>query len=473
MGNNLKRAFEAESVAIVGASRDSAKFSNWVLQALRRNSYQGKVYPINASADEIVGYKAYSKLSEIEGKIELVCIALPASMVSDALRECVELKIPAVIVFASGFGEMGEEGKRMEAELLDIIKGSSTRLMGPNSLGVINTKNRLIANFGREIVQREHPFGNIAFLSQSGAFGQALLCWAQDNNLGLSKFVSTGNEVDVDCADYLEYLAEDEDTKAIMMYIEGLKRGKEFISAAKKVTSKKPVLVLKVGRTSSGQRAASSHTGALVGQDEIYDAAFKQAGIIRVCDAEEMFDVARALTNQPLLQGNRVAIITSSGGIGVETSDACELGGLEVPAFSEKFIQKLRQELPEFAGVANPIDLTSQVHLHPYWFRDCIKWLVESEEVDGVIVGVSAFRQVEIAENILEGVRGSQKPVLVSWTIGKAAEEAIKVLENDRVPVYPTPERAARAMSWLFKYSQYLKKVQLREKMNLKGDGFE
>ncbi len=458
----LKMGFEPRAVAVLGASRDPAKFGHWTVDILLRAGFPGKVYPVNPGTEEILGLKCWPDVREIPGPVDLACICQPAPKVRPLLEACVEKKVPLVVIFSSGFAETGPEGKKAEAELVRTIRGSSTRIVGPNSLGIINTANRLIASFGREIVQRDHPPGEVAFLSQSGAFGQALYCWAQDMNLGLSKFISTGNEADLGCPEYLEYLARDAGTRVIMMYLEGLQHGRRFIEVARRAVAQKPVLVLKVGRSRAGRRAAASHTGALAGEDEVYAAAFRQAGVIRVGDPEDMFDAARALVRQPPLAGNRIAIVTSSGGIGVQTADACEDMGLEVPVLGEGTFGEVGGELPHFAAVANPIDLTSQVHLNPHWFAGVVRALVRCPEVDGVIVGVSAFRQVEIARQIAAGAEGSAKPVLVSWTIGSAARDAVAELEAQGIPVYPTPDRAARAMGRLWEYTRFRRRQRER-----------
>jgi acetyltransferase len=454
--------FEPRGVAVLGASRDPAKFGHWTVDILQRAGFSGQVYPVNPGTEAILGLKCWPDVREIPGPVDLACICQPAPKVRPLLEACVAKQVPLVAIFSSGFAEIGPEGRKAEAELVRTVRHSSTRIIGPNSLGLINTANRLIASFGREIVQRDHPPGEVAFLTQSGAFGQALYCWAQDMNLGLSKFISTGNEADLTCPDYLEYLAQDTGTRAIMMYLEGLQHGRRFIEVASRAVAEKPILVLKVGRSRAGRRAAASHTGALAGEDQVYSAAFRQAGVIRVVDPEDMFDAARALVRQPPLAGNRIAIVTSSGGIGVQTADACEDMGLEVPVLGEGVFGEAGRELPAFAAVANPVDLTSQVHLNPQWFAQVVRALGECPEVDGIIVGVSAFRQTEIARQIAAGSEGASKPVLVSWTIGSAAREAIAELEAHGVPVYPTPDRAARAMGRLWQYARFRRRQRER-----------
>lgn len=450
-------AFEPKSVAVVGASRSPKKFGHWVVKALIDAGYRGKIYPVNPHAKKILNLKAYPSLLEIPGDVDLACIAVPAKAVSEAIVECGRKGVKVAIVFASGFGESGAEGKALERRMVEIARNAGVRIIGPNSLGIINTANNLIANFGRAIVSRKHPKGTITFLSQSGAFGQALLVWAEDSGLGFSKFISSGNEADLNCADFLQYLAEDENTKVVTLYMEGVKNGRKFLQYAKKASMLKPIIALKVGKTLAGSRAAASHTGALSGQDVIYNAAFKQAGIIRVRSPEEMFDLAKAFVTQPLPRGNRVGIVTSSGGLGVETADACEELGLSVPVLPHDTHEYLRKLLPPFAAVLNPVDMTSQVHYYPEWFRTCIEALLKCKSVDGIIVGISAFSSIEISKYILQAAEGSSKPIVATWTMGDSAREAIQALENGGVPVYPTPERASSVMANLAKYGAWLR----------------
>lgn len=459
---SLRTAFEPESVAIIGASRDPKKFGYWVVKALIDEGYGGKIYPINPYAERVLDIKAYPSLLKVPDKVDLVCIAIPAQHVPEAIADCGRKEVGVAIVFASGFSESGVEGKTLEKRIVEIARSGGVRIIGPNSLGIINTANNLIANFGRAIVSRRHPEGSITFLSQSGAFGQALLVWAEDSGLGFSKFISSGNEADLDCADYLEYIAEDEKTKVATLYLEGIKDGRKFLRNAKKTSMLKPVIALKVGKTSAGSRAAASHTGALSGHDVIYDAAFKQAGIIRVESPEGMFDSAKAFAMQPLPVGSRIGIITSSGGLGVETADACEERGLSVPILPPSTSEFLKKLLPPFAAVSNPVDMTSQVHYYPEWFRICTETLLRCESIDGVIIGISAFTSTEISNYVLQAVGGSSKPVVATWTMAESAREAIRILEKGGVPVYPIPERASSAMANLVKYSFWLRTMRER-----------
>lgn len=453
--HRIERALNPEKIVVVGASRDPNKFGYWILKALIEHGYKGKIYPVNPKADRILGLKCYQSVKSVDDEdFDLAIVAVPARFTSDVISELGEKDTNVAIVIASGFSEIGEEGRKLEEKLVEAARESNVRIIGPNTLGIINTHKKLVANFGRAIIARRHKKGPIAFLTQSGAFGQSLLCWAEDAGIGFSTFINTGNEADLTCSDFLEYLATDKNTKVIVMYVEGLRDARRFMNIAKSVTRIKPIIALKAGRTSSGARAAASHTGSMAGSDQIYDAAFKQCGILRVYDHEEMFDLAKALVSQPLPRGNRIGILTSSGGLGVQLADACETRGLKVPRFSESITRQLQGFLPRFAAVSNPVDMTSQVHLNPEWWGRCCSILLKSGEIDGLILGISAFTDVEISRIIIDAIGRSEssKPVLCTWVIGKAARRAMKYLEK-KVPVYESPERAARVMAHLYKYS--------------------
>jgi acetyl coenzyme A synthetase (ADP forming)-like protein len=453
--SRLNRAFYPRNIVIIGASRSPSKFGHWLFKAILEHGFRNRVYPVNPEVDEILGIKTYKNVRDIEeDEIDLAIVALPAAKCPQAIRELGEKKTNVAIVIASGFSEVGEEGRLHEEELLKTAREEDIRILGPNTLGIVNTSNKLVACFGRAIISRKHKRGSIAFITQSGAFGQALLSWAEDEGIGFSKFINTGNECDLTSSDLLEYLAQDKDTKVILMYIEGLRDPRRFLDVARKTTAEKPVIVVKVGRTESGSRAALSHTGSLAGSDRIYSAMFKQCGVLRVEGHEEMFDTARALLYQPIPSSNQVAILTSSGGLGVELADECEMRGLKVPILSEGVQKSLMSFLPKFAAVSNPVDMTSQVHLNQEWWGKCMDILLASEEVDSLAIGVSALTDIEISRQIIEVYKKYRKPVLVTWVMGKRAKKAMKLLERNGIPVYPSPERLVKVLANLYRYSR-------------------
>ena len=445
----LNAFFEPSSVAVIGASTDPTKLGYSVLQNLVEGGFinHGQVYPINPKADEILNLKVYPSVLDVPGSIDLAVVVIPHKFVPDALKECGKKEIPAAVIITAGFREAGMEGLEREREVVRIAKEYGIRLIGPNCLGVIDTFTPLNASFSAGTP----PKGPMAFMSQSGALGTAILDWAKAGRLGLSKFVSLGNKADVSEIDLLQSWVEDENTKVILMYAEGLPKGEEFISTARDVTRRKPVVAIKSGVTQSGSRAVSSHTGSLAGSEQAYQAAFRQAGVIRAESMEEMFDMALALGYQPLLQGDRIGIITNAGGPGILATDALERNGMSLANMELTTIQALKEYLPAAASAANPVDVLGDARSDRYEFA--LKKVAEDPNVDGILVVLTPQAMTEIietAEAIGKTALGTNKPVFACFMGEATVEPGIKVLTSYNVPNYPFPERAAlsfKAMS--------------------------
>jgi acyl-CoA synthetase (NDP forming) len=370
--------FSPSSVAVVGATKKINKAGNIIFKNFaenkRRGVFKGEIYPVNPHEDSILGYESYPSITKIPEELELVVIVVPAKHVANVMRDAASKKVKTAVIISSGFSEIGNH--KLENQIKAIAKKAGIRVLGPNCLGVYDSRTGVdmlflpetrVLTTGDEVIATPRPMpGNIAIATQSGAFGVAALDYLTGHQIGVSKFVSFGNKCDVDEAEMLQYLLHDEETKVIMLYVEDIKSGREFLKVAKKVTKKKPIVALKSGRTKAGARAAASHTGAMAGSDRIYDTVFAQTGILRAKDMEEFFDVGKALTMQPPATGNNVGIITDAGGPGIMAVDECELKGLKVKRFSEETIQKferLKKEgrLPKFATNLNPVDLTGSV----------------------------------------------------------------------------------------------------------------
>ncbi|MEM2420051.1 MAG: CoA-binding protein, partial [Candidatus Bathyarchaeia archaeon] len=363
----LDAFFNPRSVAVVGATKKINKaghviFKNFV-ENKRRGIFKGEVYPVNPHEDYILGFPCYPKLTKIVGELDLVVIVVPANVVPEIMEDAAAKRVKAVVIISSGFGEVGNH--ELEREVVAIAKKAGIRVLGPNCLGVYDSKTGVdmlflpetkILTTGEEVVATPRPMaGNIAVVTQSGAFGASALDYLAGRQMGVSKFVSFGNKCDVDESEMLHYLLFDSETKVILLYVEDVKNGRAFIEAASKVTRKKPVIAIKAGKTEAGARAAASHTGAIAGSDQVYAAAFSQAGILRVRDMEEFFDAAKALVMQPPAAGKNIAIITDAGGPGIMAADECELQGMVVKKFSEKTLQKFEElkregKIPKFAA---------------------------------------------------------------------------------------------------------------------------
>ncbi|MFO8037017.1 MAG: acetate--CoA ligase family protein [Anaerolineales bacterium] len=445
----LEQFFTPTSVAVIGASTDPEKLGYAVLENLVKGGYadKGDIYPINPHAEEILGYKVYASVTEVPEEIDLAVIVIPYPYVPDVLKECGQKGIPAVVVISAGFREAGMEGLERELELIDIAKEYGIRLVGPNCLGVIDTFTPLNASFSAGTP----PKGPMAFMSQSGALGTAILDWAQAGRLGLSKFVSLGNKADVDEIDLMKAWVDDPDTNVILIYSEGMPNGEEFMEVAREVTRKIPLVAVKSGVTESGSRAVSSHTGTLAGSEQAYQAAFRQAGVLRAEDMASLFDMALALGYQPLLKDDRIAIITNAGGPGILATDALEHKGMSLSRLEVETMQELEQYLPDAASAANPVDVLGDARADRYQFA--LKTVSADPNVDGLMVVLTPQAMTEIeatAEAVGKLSQEIDKPVLGCFMGEAKVAPGVEVLRKYNVPNYSFPEKASlafRAMS--------------------------
>ncbi|MEM2281687.1 MAG: CoA-binding protein [Candidatus Bathyarchaeia archaeon] len=473
----LDAFFNPKSVAVVGATKKMNKAGHIILKNFvenkRRGIFRGEIYPINPHEDYILGLPCYPRLTKIIGELDLVVVVVPANVVPEIMGDAAAKKVKAVVIISSGFGEIGNH--ELEREVVAIAKKAGIRVLGPNCLGVYDSKTGVdmlflpetkVLTTGEEVVATPRPIaGNIAIVTQSGAFGAAALDYLAGRQMGVSKFVSFGNKSDVDEAEMLHYLSHDDETKVILLYVEDVKSGRAFTEAASTVTCKKPVIALKTGKTEAGARAAASHTGAIAGSDQIYAAAFAQAGIIRVRDMEEFFNSAKALAMQPPAAGKNIAIITDAGGPAIMAADECELQGMVVKKFSEKTLQRferLKEEgkIPKFAATINPVDLTGSVTSEMYELAT--ELVFQDPEVHGVILlGLhhTPALQEDFVDRVAEVASKHDKPI-VACDIGET-EMALHVrsrFDKFGIPAYTSPEDAAKAMAALVRYGLYLKK---------------
>ena len=434
--------FTPKSIAVLGASNDPLKLGYEVFKNLKE--YGGEVYPINIKEETIQGVKAYKNVKEIPEDVDLAVIVVPRRFVKQALIDCGEKGVKGVIIITAGFGEVSEEGKREERELVEIAHKYGMRIIGPNCVGVIDTHSNMNATF---IMNAKK--GSVAFVSQSGALGAGIVYKSIKEDIGFSKFVSVGNMADIDFADLMEYLAEDNNSKSIALYIEGIKNGKKFMEIAKKVSKKKPIITLKAGKSESGARAASSHTGSLAGSYAIYDAAFKQSGVLVAETIDDLLSMARAFT-QPLPKGKRVAIMTNAGGPGVLTADQLDKRGLKLANLKDETMEKLREFLPPMAAVKNPVDMIASARGEDYY--KTAKLLLEDENVDMLIAicvvpTFAGMTSTEHAEGIVRAVKeiNNGKPVLALFMAGYVSEKAKELLEKEGIPAYERPEDVGSA----------------------------
>jgi len=471
----LKPFFDPRSIAVVGASPIAHKVGNIIIHNLIENKERGllkaELFPVNPKYATILGEKCYASLRDLPQDVETLVVVIPAQGVPGVIEEGALKNARAAIVISSGFGEVGNTG--LAEKLADARRETGIRIIGPNCLGIYDPYSGMDTLFlpevkmlssGREVVATPRPLpGYISLISQSGAFGIAALDYMAGKMMGVRTFVSLGNRVDVDEHELLDFFRGDEKTKVVLLYVEGLRSGREFLTAARQFTRSKPIVALKSGRTEAGARAAVSHTAALAGVDKIYDAAFAQSGVVRAQTLEEFFDMARALMLQGPAPGRRIAIVTNAGGPGIITADTCAESGLRVDRLSENTLGKLaamkaRGELLEISTGTNPIDLSGQGTSE--MFAKVLRVLMDDPEVDGVIV--MAFHHAppildDAVQAIAETHKGCTKPIAACDIGGtEMAQEFRARFEKYGVPAYETPERAARAMFALVRYGQYL-----------------
>lgn len=445
----LDNFFEPDSVAVIGASRDPEKLGYAILNNLQEGGFEGRLYPVNPKAEEISGLKAYGSVLDIPDPVGLGVIVVPSKIVPHVLRECGEKGVSAVVIITAGFREAGREGLDREMELIDIAREYDIRLIGPNCLGVIDTDTPLNATFAAGMP----PAGPIAFMSQSGALGTAVLDMAMAGRIGFSKFVSLGNKADVSEIDLLRAWGNDPSSRVILIYVEGLPDGQEFMEVAHQVTRNKPVVAIKSGVTKSGSRAVSSHTGSLAGSEEAYKAAFKQAGVTRAASMEQVFDYALGFAYQPLLEGNRVGIVTNAGGPGILATDAVEHAGLEIPRLSGETVQSLKDYLPGAASAANPVDVLGDALADRY--EQAIELVLSDPKVDSLIVIVTPQAMTEIektAHAVGQLSQEAHKPILACFMGEARIDAGVRILREYGVPNYPYPERAAAALAAMDSY---------------------
>ncbi|MDY6834719.1 MAG: CoA-binding protein [Chloroflexota bacterium] len=501
MNKTLKKRmdclFNPESIAVIGASNVPGKWGfNTYVQILGTSLGKRKIFPVNNKTEEVLGQKAYPSIRDIPEPVDFAVIIVPYQHVPPVMQDCVAHGVKSALVITAGLGEVGEEGKKVEKEVVRIAQQGGIRFVGPNCMGHFDTTSGFYTTgWGQPLKQ-----GSLSLVAQSGGFTGHLMQCGMDMGVGFNKLVSSGNEADLHTEDYLEYYAQDHSTKVIGAYVEGFREGERFLKLARETSKKKPLVIMKVGRTPTGSMAAMSHTGALSGTDAVCDAALKQSGVIRADEIEELFDISGALLRQPLPRGNRVGILTGGGGHGVVTTDACERLGLQLAKLAPETIDKIDTFLPPRWSKKNPVDLVGTTQFVTY---QCLWPIIEDDNVDSIIVvgciGLSAMfkvfrdrlssqiepflqtmpdsvkQQAEVAmqgmdvmeeeelKNIdimLDYMDRYQKPIIIIGLM--ATHEAkhtpvFKKLEDNGILWYPTPERAAKVVGHLVQYSRHIR----------------
>nr|MDO8079805.1 acetate--CoA ligase family protein [Candidatus Freyarchaeota archaeon] len=455
--------FKPISVAVIGASRHAGKVGYDVLKNIVSSNFQGKIYPINPLADEILGYRAYKSILDVNDSIDLAVVTVPAELVPQVAEECGQKKVKGMVIITAGFKESGHKGAELENAIAEKAKKYNFRVLGPNCLGFIDTFTPINASFTSKFPLK----GNIGFASQSGAILSGILDWSVEEGVGFSKFISLGNKSDLDESDTIEALVNDSNTKVILLYLEGVEDGLRFFEIAKKVSSTKPIVVLKSGVSSAGARAASSHTGALAGSDKAYSTAFKQIGVLRARNIEELFGYGITFSLQNIPKTNSVAIITNAGGPSIIATDMCEEEGLPLAGFEAETIEKLRTNLPKAASIYNPVDILGDALEDRYKFA--LNTVLSDSNVGCVLVILTPqamTKPKETAQSIIEISKGyKNKPIVASFMGGESVREASKNLLRHGIPCFGFPERGVKSLAGLVKFAS-LTKAELDEEVS-------
>lgn len=453
----LSNFFMPKSVAIVGATDRPDSVGQRLMLNMLEAGFAGNLYPVNPKRDELMELPCYKDIEAIPETVDLAVIATPAKTIPPIVRQCGEKGIRALIVISAGFGELGEAGKRLQQEILDTAGRYGIRLIGPNCLGLIRPGSHLNATFGYGAVKE----GNLALVSQSGAVCTAILDWAQTQAIGFSAVVSTGAAADIDFGEVLDFLALDPQTHSILLYVEGIRDARRFLSGLKAAARLKPVILIKSGRYEAGSRAAMSHTGAMVGGDDVFDAAIERAGVVRAYSIAQLFSAARILANNYTLDHDRLAIMTNAGGPGVMSTDRAEDVSVRLAELSEATIGKLNEVLPDHWSHANPIDILGDAT--PERYQQALDICLADDAIDGVLVILTPQAMTDptrVAELVIEAAKKSDKPVLASWTGGNRVQAGRDLFASSRVAHFTTPEVGVDAFSFLARYRRNQQLIQ-------------
>ncbi|HKN17190.1 MAG TPA: bifunctional acetate--CoA ligase family protein/GNAT family N-acetyltransferase [Candidatus Sulfotelmatobacter sp.] len=450
----LDALFAPSSVAVIGATSRPGTVGRTVLENLLRDTFRGKVYAVNAKHDEVLGLKTYKSIRDIPHPVDLAVVATPAATVTQIITECVDAGAKSAVVISAGFKERGVEGAALEQQIKEQLKRSSLRLIGPNCLGIMNPTIGLNATFAKDPPQS----GNVAFLSQSGALLSAILDWSHREQVGFSAIVSTGSMLDVGWGDLIYYFGDDPHTKSILLYMESVGDARSFLSAAREVALTKPIIVIKAGRSEAASRAAASHTGALTGSDEVLDAAFRRSGVLRVHNIADLFYMAEVLGRQPRPNGPRLTILTNAGGPAVLATDSLVANGGELAELSPETLQRLNEFLPAHWSHNNPIDVLGDAD--PERYARALEIAAQNPNSDGLLVVLAPQGMTDplhIAERLKPYAKEYGKPVLASWMGGNSIAEGEAVLNSAGIPTFPFPDTAARAFTYMWRYTYNLR----------------
>ncbi|MEN8210242.1 MAG: acetate--CoA ligase family protein [Thermodesulfobacteriota bacterium] len=461
----LDKVLNAKSVAIIGASKSKTKRGYQAIKTLKADGFEGEIYPVNPKEDMILGLKCYKDITQIQGDVDLALITTPARTIPSILRKCGEKKVSGAVIIAGGFRELGKEGKELETEVIKAAHETGVRLIGPNTSGMINLK----SNMNLVGIQNA-PKGSIALLCQSGNMALTLITEATiRKHEGFTYYVGVGNESDIKFHEYLEFFRNDPETKSILMYVEGMSEGRKFLQEAHNTSRKKPIILLKSGRSATGKKSAGSHTGSLAGMSEVAKSAYERAGVVVIDNSDELFPVAETLSSQPVIKSNSIAILADGGGHATIAADLLTDHGVNLPELSEKTKENLRKILPDAASVTNPVDVAGGTDSDPNVFADCAKIIIQDPNVGGLlVVGLFGGYGIRFEESLAVGeeaaahrfgamIKKRKKPIIVHSLYSSYESHALDLLRHYNIPVHDSLDISCKCVASLCKYGNYLK----------------
>jgi acyl-CoA synthetase (NDP forming) len=458
-----------KSIALIGASNNVKKTGGRLLSYMIRHNYPYDIFPINPNETLIQGKRCYKTVDELPNHVDLALVVVPVKLILSVMEACARKGIKTLVIYSSGFAEVGMQGELLQKKLIERAKELGIHICGPNGIGVVNTTENFFGSFSMSMETPNIPKGGkIAFITQSGAIGGGLLSRAWSEGTATSHFISSGNEAGLDSADFINYLATDNNTDVICLYLEGIKDGSKFIEALEKAyEQKKPVIVYKNGRTALGQKSVKSHTGSLAGDFQVYEAVFKQYGVVSVHDIEELFEVAKAFLMVKEISGKNVGVISTSGGACTIIADTCINKGFQLPSFSEQTQQRLHQFIPEYGVIQNPFDTTANIINEPENLRKTIEVLMDDPNINTIVLMLTTIGEpvaTVIAEDLVRLTQLRNKGILVSWMIAESlAKNAFEVLRTNGIPIFSSPEKAINVLSYV---SSYYNKKQVKATHN-------
>lgn len=444
----MDQLFNPQTIAVIGASRHPQKLGYQILENLIKCGYKGQIFPVNPEAGKILNLPSFQRITDITAAVDLAIIIVPAAIVPEVLSDCVKKKVPYVVIISAGFAEMGPEGKKLQDKIQGIIAKSETRILGPNCLGVFNTSTNFNATFAAPALLK----GEVSAVFQSGALGVALLDWAAKYNFGFAKFISLGNKVDLEESEIIDYLANDPETKIIIMYLEEINHPLKFLDVCRRATEKKPVVILKGGTTNLGAKAAFSHTAAMVSSAQTTKAIFSQANLIVARTIEDMLNIIQVMNTEPQIWSRRILIITNAGGPGILATDMAARLRMELPEIDPKSAENLKKVLSKVASIHNPLDLTGEAKAADY--DAALDFALKNDNFSSVLVLLSPQTATEVEEtaNVLAKYSTAPKTIVASFLGDKAVAEGIEILSQAKVPHFEDPELAVFSLSKIAKY---------------------